>query len=337
MIRLSKHAKNPAPISKALSEEDREAVDRIVAAIDTHAPKIGRAFAALVESARARVDMAALEAAITNAQVWQVQPIIDAALTQSGILGYTLNVRGAVEAGANLSRTLGRLDVVWDVANPRTAEFLRNYSMGQIREITQQTRAAVHEALSAGINAGRNGITIARDIRQTIGLTARQEAAVQNYRRLLEEGQRSEALTRRLRDRRFDPSLRGGKPLSGDKIDTMVARYRERFVKYRRETIGRTEAIRAVNAGQIDLYRQAIARGEMAEHEARKTWVYTHDDRVRAWHASIPSLNPEGRGINEPFVTEKGPLQHPGDPNGSAENVINCRCTVVMRYRPTLV
>jgi hypothetical protein len=34
-------------------------------------------------------------------------------------------------------------------------------------------------------------------------------------------------------------------------------------------------------------------------------------------------------GINEPFMKSGAPLMYPGDPEGDAANVINCRCTIL--------
>ena len=54
------------------------------------------------------------------------------------------------------------------------------------------------------------------------------------------------ALTYDLRDHRFDATIRRAQrevvPLSQDRIEKMLGRYRERFIKYRAEVIARTES-----------------------------------------------------------------------------------------------
>src|SRR5258708_8711165 len=98
--------------------------------------------------------------------------------------------------------------------------------------------------------------------------------------------------------------------------------------------IARTESIGALGAGQLLMWRQAVADGKMAENEVRRRWVYTHDDRVRPAHVAIPGMNLDGVGLNQPFATPDGPLMYPGDPSGPPQATVNCRCVVVLRYVP---
>ena len=156
-----------------------------------------------------------------------------------------------------------------------------------------------------------------------------------NYRRLLgrvSEGD-SEALTRQLRDRRFDPTVRRAvaarEPLSQAQIDRMVERYRARYVKYRAEVIGRTEALRAVHAGNDEAYRQAIDGGAIDLDELQRTWVTARDERVRPTHRVAGG---QVRGINEPFIVGGAQLRYPGDPRGPAKETIQCRCALTTRF-----
>lgn len=143
------------------------------------------------------------------------------------------------------------------------------------------------------------------------------------------------ALERKLRDRRFDGTVRRavreGQRLSPAQIDRMVDRYRDRYIKYRSEVIARTEAIRAVQGGQQALLESYVADGRIARQQIRRFWHYSHDGRTRSSHRAIPGMNQEGVGMEEAFKTPLGPLKFPGDPNGRAENTINCRCTAFPR------
>jgi hypothetical protein len=38
-------------------------------------------------------------------------------------------------------------------------------------------------------------------------------------------------------------------------------------------------------------------------------------------------------GLNEPFDSEDGPIMYPGDPSASAAMTINCRCTLIYRFK----
>lgn len=58
----------------------------------------------------------------------------------------------------------------------------------------------------------------------------------------------------------------------------------------------------------------------------KKEWVTAEDERVRSSHRQA-----DGQlvGIDKNFLVNGEYLSRPGDPNGSAGNVINCRCVVV--------
>ena len=221
----------------------------------------------------------------------------------------------------------------FDQSNVRAVEMMA-LNRGQfIREVTESQRNSVYQAMSRGIRDGKNPREVARDFRDAIGLTPRQELAVANYRRGLESNDLSVSLNRALRDHRFDSTVRqaarDSKPLPAPQVDKMVGRYRDRYVKYRAEVVARTEGLRSVNEGAQELWEQ-VAEGEsiIAENEIRRRWSISKDHRVRLWHRLIPALNPDGVRIKEPFRTPKGPLMYPGDPSGTADNTIQCRCVL---------
>ena len=87
--------------------------------------------------------------------------------------------------------------------------------------------------------------------------------------------------------------------------------------------IARTETGSSVNIGQLATYE--------ANGVKKKEWFATLDNRTRETHLA---MNGTVININESFevVNEFGGidnLQYPLDPNGTAGNVINCRCVVV--------
>lgn len=93
----------------------------------------------------------------------------------------------------------------------------------------------------------------------------------------------------------------------------------------RARVIARTEVTRAMNAGVQG------AAGEMSRISGKvltKTWRAHHDEKTRvAHHAADGQTVP----FYQPFMVGGEPLQFPGDPMGSADNVINCRCDMVVR------
>jgi hypothetical protein len=88
--------------------------------------------------------------------------------------------------------------------------------------------------------------------------------------------------------------------------------------KLRSRVIARTEAHNASTAAT-----QAAA--EASEIPMKREWVASGGERTRSDHARA---NGQIVSMNQPFIVGGEELMYPGDPNGSAENVINCRCVV---------
>ena len=222
----------------------------------------------------------------------------------------------------------------FDQAQPRAVDHMRQEKLRLIREFTDASRDATRRALTDGIERGLNPVAQARNFRDAIGLTEYQERTVINFRRALDNAVNvpSDALGRDLRDRRFDPSIRRaattGQPLSAEHKERMVARYRERLLRYRAETIARTEALRATHTALHEAYQQFGESGSVAVEELQRTWISTRDNRVRRDHAAASG---QKRGLHELFLVGGWPMLHPGDPNAPASQTINCRCAVTTR------
>ncbi len=228
------------------------------------------------------------------------------------------------------------LDVIvdFDQTNDRAVRVMQANRLEVVNGFTQGQRQATLEALNDGVQRGLNPREQARAFRNSIGLTQTQVSAVNNYRSLLEKGT-TEALTRELRDRRFDSTVRRaartGKPLTSSQIDRMLTRYSERYLKYRSEVIARTEALSAVHAGSEEMYRQAIDAGQIDATNLIREWRTAQDERVRDTHNGMIG---QKRAMNEPFQSDAGVLlRFPGDPMAPPEEIIQCRCAVTTRLR----
>lgn len=95
---------------------------------------------------------------------------------------------------------------------------------------------------------------------------------------------------------------------------------------YRAVRIARTEIVSASNHG-------SLIGAKSTGLQLKKVWIATRGDRTRDAHKDM-----DGRSVNmnEKFRVDVYDgkikigdelLEHPGDPKGSAGNVINCRCT----------
>lgn len=92
----------------------------------------------------------------------------------------------------------------------------------------------------------------------------------------------------------------------------------------RARTVARTETMGAVNAG---VYRGAVLDAEQRGDPAPfKQWIATEDKRTRPTHNAADM---QRTLMSEPFRVGGAQLLFPGDPRGPAQEVINCRCTML--------
>lgn len=236
-------------------------------------------------------------------------------------------------------------------ARNRAAErWLSEHSAQFVTRTTREQQTVMREALRAGMEAGRNPRDVALEIAGRlprgansrtgglVGLTEQQAQWGMTARAELESGdpaQLKNYLRREKRDRRFDATVRKaietGKPIPKDKIETMTARYNDRLLKLRADTIARTESLQSLNAARYAAYEQAIQNGVVAPGLIKKRWKDSRDGRVRLSH--IAMHNKEA-SFGEAFTTPLGSrLQYPGDTSLGAQpaDIIQCRCLVEYR------
>jgi uncharacterized protein with gpF-like domain len=110
---------------------------------------------------------------------------------------------------------------------------------------------------------------------------------------------------------------------AGDDIPTIADSIQDVFDdanEQRAMTIARTEVISAYN-GATELMGQQlpddVAKG--------KEWITTMDGREREAHGDADGITAI---LGQPFEVGGEDLMYPGDPTGSPENTINCRCAV---------
>ena len=90
-------------------------------------------------------------------------------------------------------------------------------------------------------------------------------------------------------------------------------------------TMAITQATRIENLARYDAMKQAEKRAEEQGLVLVKIWRTQEDAKVRDAHARA-----EGQEamVDEPFYVGGERLMYPGDINGSASNIINCRCYI---------
>lgn len=138
-------------------------------------------------------------------------------------------------------------------------------------------------------------------------------------------GNKAEGIARVTKNRVRQAIIAG--EANGDGIDVIAAAIRTEtgglLGRARAVTIARTEIHAAANYAN-EAIADALKLGKRVN-----VWAATEDERTRQSHADA-----DGQEVNEGELFDVGgaSLRFPGDPNGPAEEVVNCRCVLLHRY-----
>lgn len=257
--------------------------------------------------------------------------------------------RGGILMTSSFPRYLTGADGIkavlrFNVRDPLAEQWLANESSTLITNVEADMRLAVRNTMNAGVRDGRNPRSIALDIvgridpttgKRTggsLGLGAREEMWSRNARQRLVTLDEN-YFNMELRDKRFDSTvaaaIRDKRPLPVDIVDRLVDRYRTNALQFRGETVGRTEALAALNHSEWLSTKQAVEAGNLSASAVKRVWDSAGDARVRPSHKA---LDGQTVGLDEPFVSPDtgARMMHPGDVSLGApgKETIGCRCRV---------
>lgn len=277
-----------------------------------------------------------------------ISPIIDAVeriykdAAETTVGGFPTRIR-TPEGGLAVFR--------FDMRNPRVETDIRQESSNLIALLTNEARDNIREILTQGMINGSNPRATALDIigridpvtkkriGGVIGLTNNQTNWVKNVNRYLETLDKK-YLQLDLRDKRFDSVVKkaidSGKPLSAADVSRITTAYKNRALKYRGETIARTETIQFLNRGEFMANQELIEEGLVTSNIMTKEWDDTGDKKVRHEHRELAKKYGKNNGIplDQPFETLSGiKLMYPGDSSlgAGASSIANCRCRLNVR------
>jgi hypothetical protein len=113
-------------------------------------------------------------------------------------------------------------------------------------------------------------------------------------------------------------------PKLAARVDSVLSTTASERWPNRATVIARTETIGALNAGRADAFR-VVAADEDGPMEM--FWLATDDSRTRHTHREA-----EGQRVpvGSPFIVGGFELRFPGDPSGPPQEVIQCRCTMLL-------
>lgn len=309
----------PAVLGRASAQDQ---IERIGALAERMERFLRREFLSLVREIRSRRSLDEIETLLREGKIYEaVEEARTAANSFASDVSAAYLVAGALSADL-ISESLGA-SFGFDQAGYGAANYMRNTRFRIVSEMVEDTRGIVVSSAAAGLDFGQQ----ASAIRAGVGLTARQEAAVRNYRMLLEAGDR-DALRRALRDRSFDETILAAitqeEPLGVSAIDRMVQAYRSNFFQFRADTVARNESWGSVSNALDEGYKQAIASGTLNADKLICRWFTMEDERVRHSHAK---MHGQAQKWGVPFISGLGNLlMYPHDPSAPAADRINCRC-----------
>lgn len=343
--------------SRARVEKAKVTLDEVEALAASYEPGIAKALLKALQGQSDALDLDKLAEALATGNLEAVLNMLSMQL--GGVADALTDVVWAGGALAATNIAVKGTVFHFHRLNPVLTDWLGQYTFGLIREINDKTKAAVRAQLVDGMRLGRGPRAQARHIKSIVGLTERQAGAVANFRKELEGfhlkrgakawglgakidrvngaqvfkpgptgDPKDGVLARRLRDFRYDGQLQraveGKTALTPAQIDKMAAAYGRKYRKYRAETIARTEAMRALNVGVQEGWRQAVMENKVVEDLVRRFWKVAKDERTCEVCSPVPGYNKLGVKLGQPFVTPKGPVMlpplHP-----------DCRCRAFIR------
>lgn len=322
---------------------------RIQKLVDQFEPKLRDAFLAAIEEINTRADVPRMVAAIERGDIadaieaLHLQPEAFSELMDQLSEGFKAGGMDTMASLPKLRTDAGQMVVRFNARNERAETILRTYSSGLVTEIVDDQRVAIRAALEDGMKRGQNPRAVALDIVGRINpSTGRREGGIVGLTSMQEQWSRNAQaelastdpkllrnyLERAARDKRFDAVVRKaietGQPIDQANAARMVQRYRDRLLRIRGETIGRTEALSSLHIGQDEGLQQIVDSGAVAESAVGSIWRTNIDGRERETHKK---MNGQFQRHGHPFVSPSGAtLRFPGDPNAPAAEIIQCRC-----------
>lgn len=269
--------------------------------------------------ALASKNMAAIDKAIGGSRFGQMMQALEPPLAR------TIGTAGSISQevlGA------GGIEFAFNAVHPDVVAFARDQSAALVVDVADDVKEATRIVIATGAQQGLTIPQQARAIREIVGLPPNWAKAPLHFADELKRGAIASATSRRLSA--TDKAQIRSRAASGTMTDTFIknmqTRYSDSLKNLRGLNIARTESIRAANFGVQNSWDQALKQGALGKG-SRKFWLPTPDERLSEQHATIPSLNPKGRKLDEKFITTEGRHMYP-------PSRPNCRCGVALRAVP---
>ncbi len=302
-------------------------------AASRHRARTRRVVETAFRDARGAVTLAAIESACRDRDREALTQLLQAAVETAGsTLAETLPpaltaalIAGGVAATAT-TRVVGAeglraadIGLSFDRTNPEAQRWAEERAATLVTQVTDNARQAIRGIVTQAFAEELPPRQAAKLVRSVIGLTDGQATAVTKLRaRLATAAPGSLVKAGKVRIR---------VPTTGVTQTLMqrsVTSYAERLLRQRALTIAAHETLEASNAGQQQLWRQAVETGHLTGEEQREP-IITPDERLCPICAALEG---QRRGLTEPFTLPDGTTKM------HAPFHVGCRCSqgiVVLR------
>jgi hypothetical protein len=203
--------------------------------------------------------------------------------------------RKAMGSAARISgKTVSALKPAFNVTNPSVISVARKMSIDLSTNLTKSTKEVLRNIIQNAVEGNISRVQASKQIRQYVGLLPAHKSAVDKY---------------------LDSMIQNGvKPALAQK---RADKYAQRLLKYRSETISRTEVARAVGEGQTAMWKQ-MRDDSLLPPEAKRVWITGYDERVCAICGPMDGVEADIDGF---WTTSRGMSEYPSQTHP------NCRCT----------
>lgn len=289
-------------IAKALSD-DEEDLPELSKRVGRQESAVRRLVAGRLDELRTGTSLDALERAVALVEIsareqavlaavplaaWQSSFEADAIafLVDAFLVGAKV---GAEAAGVQLRAPQS---LPFNSVNPEAVAWAQQYAATLVTNISQATLDGIRAAVVDALNQGWSARTMARVIRDSVGLTAQQSAAVA----------------------RFAAKLAGAEAdFTDEQLFARVGRYANAQRRLRALNIARTELATASGVGQQRLWNMALANGALKKGAMKKTWLVAHDELLCPQCEALA-----GEVVDVTAAFSNGVLQPPAH--------VDCRC-----------
>lgn len=297
---------------------------------DRHGVQAAATWTRTVLRYQREINTAALETAIASGNVDAIAAVVGPDALQKRLQEVmTLELSGiAATAGRVSVQLLSKhgINATFNAVHPNVVRYARERAAEMVVGVAVQTKQVIAEVVARGAAGLLTVDDQARAIREVVGLPPNYAKAPRALVEEIKAGDAAAATSRRLSataKQQIRSRIKNG-TVSRTFLNDIAEQYSASLVNLRAHTIARTESLRASHFGVHESWKQMQSQG-LLPTTVRRIWMVTEDDRLSEEHALIPSMNPNGRRMDEPFVTPDGPCMYP-------PSRPNCRCSVALSF-----